>query len=593
MEIYNLVAKLTGDNRGLKQTLRDSGSRLKKFAGTAQGALASIGGLVAGKILMSKINESMRGVLQFQDQFVKSTSIMIDVSEGMRAEMRDVALSMSADSKFSADQLAESYYFLASAGLDAKQQIAALGPVTEFATAGAFDLATATDLLTDAQSALGKTVEDAAENQKNMIHLSDLLIKANTLANASAQQFSEALTNEAGQAMRQFGIEMENGIAVLAAFADQGIKGNVAGSLFGRAVRLMIKAYQDEPDAFKKMGLQIFDASGAMRNFADIASDLERILGPLSTEQRALTLNTLGFQARTQQAILPLVGMSDAIREYEAGLRSAGGVTAQVADNQMQSLDARVNKLTNAWEAFKVRAIEPAANAIAGPFIDALHSVVKWGAEGDSTIRTLAGGFFAVGGYAVSAGLQLAGFAGSAGMALVGLEKLGVNLTTVGPLIARLTPSIASMTAALKAAGGTAAAVGVAYAGWEIGKWIGEVTGLHDKIAETAVKWMELLGLADKERSTRDATDAVAAMQDVRAVDAEDAAMQRRKLQRIEELRNAYQSGTISWKQHQAGLAAMSTNREVAIETHRMSGYLERMSRPQTGGRKNVVEIGA
>src|SRR6056297_3127858 len=101
--------------------------------------------------------------------------------------------------------------------------------VAKFAQAGMFDMATATDIATDAQSALGLTSEDAAENLDNLTRVTDVFVKANTLANTSVQQISEALTNKAGAALRVVNKDVEEGAAVLALFADQGVKGADAG----------------------------------------------------------------------------------------------------------------------------------------------------------------------------------------------------------------------------------------------------------------------------------------------------------------------------------------------------------------------------
>ena len=57
-----------------------------------------------------------------------------------------------------------------------------------------------------------------------MSRVSDVLVRANTLANATVQQFSTALTSKAGAALKSFNKDVEEGVAVLAAMADQGIK---------------------------------------------------------------------------------------------------------------------------------------------------------------------------------------------------------------------------------------------------------------------------------------------------------------------------------------------------------------------------------
>ena len=118
----------------------------------------------------------------FDQSITESLAIMGDVSDETRKKMEDAAMEMSEQSTFAAKELGQAYYFLASAGMSAEQSIAALPAVTTFAQAGAFDLTTATDLLTDAQSALGLVSDDTAENMENMVRVSDVLVGANTLA---------------------------------------------------------------------------------------------------------------------------------------------------------------------------------------------------------------------------------------------------------------------------------------------------------------------------------------------------------------------------------------------------------------------------
>jgi TP901 family phage tail tape measure protein len=274
----------------------------------------------------------------FDKSMARSTAIMGDLSDAMREDLESTARTVAKNVTFSAKETAEAYFFLASAGLDAAQSIAALPQVTQFATAGAFDLSTATDLLTDAQSALGLTVDDAAANLENMARVSDVLVKANTLANASVQQFSEALTNRAGAALRLVGKELEEGIAALAVYADQGVKGAEAGTRLDIALRELRIAASKNREEFKRLGVGVFDAEGNMRGLADIVQDLEKRLGGLSDEQKTLTLSTLGFTAKSQQALLMLVGFSDKLREYQEELKKAGGITQEVAAKQLANM---------------------------------------------------------------------------------------------------------------------------------------------------------------------------------------------------------------------------------------------------------------
>lgn len=283
----------------------------------------------------------------FEDAMTKSLAITSGVSDKMRKKMEKTAMEVSEITTSSATEAAEGYFFLASAGLDAAQSIGALPRVAKFAQAGAFGLSKATDLLTDAQSALGLSSKDTEKGLAGLVRVSDVLVKANTLSNASVQQFAESLTNKAAGALRLLGKEVEEGAAVLAVFADKGHKGAAAGESLNIVLRDLQTASIKNKKAFKDAGIAVFDSAGEMRNLADIVEDVEGRLAGMSDEQRKVELGMLGFQDESVAVISSLLGSSKAIRGYEKDLRNAGGTTDRVAKNQLKSLSAQTKILRN------------------------------------------------------------------------------------------------------------------------------------------------------------------------------------------------------------------------------------------------------
>lgn len=321
---------------------------------------------------------STREFAQFDQAMTESTSIM-DVTEGQIDSMRKSAMELSGSGELlqGPERLAKSYFFLASAGKDAEQSMALLPKVSRFATAGAFDMAKATDLLTDAQSALGMTMKDSREDAAQLARVSDVLVKANTLANASVEQFATSLTAKSGASLKSFNKDVEEGVAVLAAMADQGIKAELSGNALDRMIRLLSKSAQDNAEAHERLGFSVFDASGSMRNLGDIVGNLEDILRGMSDEQKVATLSMLGFEARVQQVILPLLGTSEAIKEYEKELRNAKGTTDEVANEQMKSFSNQLQVLKNRLSVAGVEIGEVLAPMVL-KLSDALQTGIEW-----------------------------------------------------------------------------------------------------------------------------------------------------------------------------------------------------------------------
>ena len=356
---------ITGDSRDLQQATRGGVSGFELLAGAA---------IAATKVLVSSATAiagfSIREFAKFDEAMTKSTAIMGDLTDAMRKDMSEAARAVATSTSFSASEAADAFFFLASAGLDAEQSIGALPKVAAFAQAGMFDLSQATDLLTDAQSALGLTSDDTAENLANMVRVSDVLVKANTLANASVEEFSQALTERAGAAMRALGVDIETGTAALAVFADQGIKGSKAGTMLNTTLEGLTRTAREQADAYAAMGVAVFDADGEMRNMADIVGDLERSLDGMSTEAMLAELATLGLTRQARDGVIQLLGNSEALREYEAALRDAGGTADDVAQKQLQSFNAQLGLLTSGLADVGISIGE----ALAGP----LGMFVSW-----------------------------------------------------------------------------------------------------------------------------------------------------------------------------------------------------------------------
>lgn len=354
--MYNLgdlVVRLRADATQFDKTLTLAAAKLDATGRNMQ----SIGRSMTTYMtlpLLALGTATIKTFSNFDQAMTKSVSILGNVSDSMRNSMEKTARSLSKESKFSAKELAESYYFLASAGYSAAEALSLLGTINTFAVAGIFKMSQATTLLADAQSALGMRSKNLVENQKNMVRISDVLVKANTLANATVEQFSRALTNKAASSLKVLNKDVEEGVAVLAAYAQQGVKANKAGQFLYMMSRDLQKAAINNHAVWKRFGLTVYDNTGKIRNYADIIQQLENRLSSMSDKEARTTLQMLGFQDRGLAATQMLLGMSSEIRRFEQELRKAGGTTQKVADEQLKSFH---NQVLMTWHAVQDLAI--------------------------------------------------------------------------------------------------------------------------------------------------------------------------------------------------------------------------------------------
>jgi|Wag4MinimDraft_13_1082653.scaffolds.fasta_scaffold00933_1 TP901 family phage tail tape measure protein len=380
--------ELSGLAKSVSKTgtkLKSTGSAMTKYI-TAP--LAAIGA-AAGKF-----------GIEFENSMTQSLSIMGDVSNEMRTQMEETARQVALSTDKSAKEAADSYYYLASAGMDAAEAMEALPKVAQFATAGNFDMATATDLLTDAQSALGLAAEDTAEHMENMQRVSDVLTQAQNMANASTQQFSEALTNEAAASLKATNKSIEEGVAVLSVFADQGRKGSEAGNTLARTLTYLQDAQGKNTDTWEELNMSIYDSEGNMKNMADIVEMLEGRMEGLSSQEQTSLLKRLGFNAETQKTINLLMGTSEQIREYQTELENAGGATEEIAKKQMKSMQKQLGLLKDglidaALSIYDM--LEPAISTVLLPILQALvggiRKVAAWFGNLPESVQAVIGVF--------------------------------------------------------------------------------------------------------------------------------------------------------------------------------------------------------
>jgi TP901 family phage tail tape measure protein len=345
--------------------------------GTSLARMSAIGAGAGAAIAVGGVALGVNSLREFDAALTQSLAIVQDVTPEIRQSFKETAEEVARTTIFGTAEAAEAYFFLASAGLNVEQQLESLPAVARFAQAGMFDLALATDIATDAQSALGLKSDDTVVALENLNRIQDVLVKGNILANASVQQFGEALTNRAGAAARALGKDVEETTAVLAAFADQGTKGRRAGEEFARLLgQLSTLAVKNEGE-FADLGVQVFDAAGEFRNSADVIAEFEDLLGGMSDEAQVAALEQLGLGEELRKTIQLVLGTSDSIRTYEAALRSAGGTTEQVAQAQLGSLDNQLKLIgTN---------INLVLQALGQPIADRLKVFFENGAEGFGT----------------------------------------------------------------------------------------------------------------------------------------------------------------------------------------------------------------
>lgn len=319
--------------------------------------------------------------MTFDQSMGEALAIMDRVTPQIRTQMENVAKSITETTKFSADEGAKAYYDLASAGLDASESMEALPIVAKFAQAGLMNLATAGEYLAGAQAAMGSAMDSSSKKIEDMARIGNVLTKANNIALGTVEDFSQALTNKAGQQLRIFNKDVTEGVAVLTAYAKQNIRGAGAGQQLYMALRDLARFAAKNSEAFRENKIAVFDAAGNMRNMADIIADFEKRLEGASNKQAAFLFQQLGMTDRSRAATQALIGYSAAIRENEKKLRDAGGAMDEVAKKQMEPLKTQLKSIGHQFEVLAIDIYKEFEPVIVNRLIPALKATLQYGRE--------------------------------------------------------------------------------------------------------------------------------------------------------------------------------------------------------------------
>ena len=391
-------------------------------------------------------------------------------------ELEEAAKNMGETTQYTNTQAAEALNYLALAGYDTKQMIAALPSVLNLAAAGNMDLAEASDMLTDGLSALGLASKDSDELMKNMNIMVDQMARTASRSNTSVAQLGEAILTVGGTATYLSGGLSEVN-QVIGLMADRGIKASEAGTHLRNIILAMQPATDAAKQAFLKVGLAMEDTEG---NFVNLAYDAEGNMKPLSEIFSIIQKGMSNMSDMEKQGVLAdifhrtdlaaanaLIGTStDRWKELGDEIENSAGAGAQMAETQLDNLAGEMTLLKSKIEALATTIGEKLAPVVSD-LVDDLGDLVGWFSELDPDVQEAI----------IKAGLLVAALGPV--LKIIGLLVSGAGkvVTAFSTLFKILGPLLKSGFAALAAPatlglGTIFAAIAAAIVGWEIGSWI-------------------------------------------------------------------------------------------------------------------------
>lgn len=277
-----------------------------------------------------------------------AATMLIDktTAEGQKAfeTLENAARECGATTAFSATEAAEALNYLALAGYDAEKAATALPTVLKLAGAGAMDLGSASDMVTDSMSALG--IEATEENLKQF---SDQLAQTASKANTSVSQLGEAILTVGGTAKGLAGDTVAKKTAqlntALGILADNGLKGAEGGTHLRNIILSLQSPTDKAAKALQELGVETYDSKGRMRGLNEIFKDLQGAMSDMNNAQKDSIISTLFNKTDLAAANALLSNCSDRFDELSASIENSAGACENMYAIQLDNLEGDIKIL--------------------------------------------------------------------------------------------------------------------------------------------------------------------------------------------------------------------------------------------------------
>lgn len=353
----------------LEEQANQSATAMQKIAATGE-QLKNVGGNIesAGKKLLpvtATVTALGTASVKTAADFEAAMSKVAAVSGASTSEMEALtakAREMGSKTKFSASEAAEAMNYMAMAGWKTEDMLSGIEGVMNLAAASGEDLATTSDIVTDALTAFGLTAQDSG-------HFADVLAAASSNANTNVSMMGETFKYCAPIA-GSLGFSVEDTAEAIGLMANAGIKSTQAGTSLRTIMTNLSGEVKICGDSIGEVTIATSNADGSMRDLSDILADCRIAFAGLSESEKAAAAESLvGKNAMSGFLALMNAGEGD-INKLSGAIDGCDGAAQKMADTMNNNLEGQLTILKSA--------LEELAISFGQLLIPALREVVQW-----------------------------------------------------------------------------------------------------------------------------------------------------------------------------------------------------------------------
>ena len=256
--------------------------------------------------------------------------------------LRDKAREMGAKTKFSASEAADAMNYMAMAGWKTEDMLGGIEGIMSLAAASGENLATTSDIVTDALTAFGLTAADSG-------HFADILAAASSNANTNVSMMGETFKYAAPVA-GALGFSAEDTAEAIGLMANSGIKASQAGTSLRSIMNNLAGEVKFCGEELGEVTIATTNSDGSMRELSDILADCRVAFSRLSeSEQAAAAESLVGKNAMSGFLALMNAGESD-IAKLSGAIANCDGAAEHMAEVMQDNLTGQLTILKSQTE---------------------------------------------------------------------------------------------------------------------------------------------------------------------------------------------------------------------------------------------------
>lgn len=370
---------------------------------------------------------AVKTAADFDTAMSKVAAVSGATGEDLEA-LRDKAREMGAKTKFSASEAAEAMNYMAMAGWKTGDMLDGIEGIMNLAAASGEDLATTSDIVTDALTAFGLSAKDSG-------HFADILAAASSNANTNVSMMGETFKYCAPIA-GALGFSAEDTAEAIGLMANAGIKSSQAGTSLRTIMNNLAGEVKLCGENIGEVTIATTNADGSMRDLSDILADCRVAFSGLTESEAAAAAESLvGKNAMSGFLALMQAAPGD-IEKLGTAIDNCDGTSEQMANTMQDNLAGQLTILKSQLEELAIsfgELLMPAIRHIVGwiqGFVDKLNGM------DDGTRKVI---------------ITVAAFAAALGPVLIVVGKVISAIGTIMTVVPKIGPLITTVKTAFAA----------------------------------------------------------------------------------------------------------------------------------------------